>query len=187
MADQEKERILEHSYDGIQEYDNPMPRWWVIMFWLTIVFSIIYALNIRGSGVGSGAGRIADYESEMAAFRTANPEPVAPDTVALMAAVADADEVREGAAIFVKNCSACHGADGGGIIGPNLTDDFWIHGGTIGEIGTIVTVGVLPKGMPPWGKMLKPDELAEVIAYVWTLHGTTPAKPKAAEGTLVTR
>lgn len=187
MADQEQDRILEHSYDGIQEYDNPMPRWWVIMFWVTIVFAIGYALNVRGTGVGTGAGRIADYESEMAAFRTAHPEPVAPDPAALMAAVASADEVREGQAIYAKNCVACHGPDGGGIIGPNLTDDFWIHGGKIEEIGATVTVGVLAKGMPPWGKILQPKQLEEVIAYVWTLHGTTPAKPKAAEGNLVAR
>lgn len=183
--DQEKDRILEHSYDGIQEYDNPMPRWWVTLFWATIVFAVGYGLGV--SGFGRGPGRVADYESEMAAFRTAHPEPVAPDSAALMAMVADADELAEGKAIFTKNCVACHGPDGGGLIGPNLTDDYWIHGGRIGEIGVTVTAGVLAKGMPPWGKILKQEDLEKVVAYVWTLHGTTPAKPKAPDGILVTR
>ncbi len=186
MADEKpKDQLLEHSYDGIQEYDNPMPRWWVITFWATIIFAVAYALNLGGIGVG--AGRIAAYEREMAEFRAAHPAVKAPDPAALLAAVANADEVKEGKAIFTKNCTACHGPDGGGIIGPNLTDDYWIHGGKIEEIGATVTAGVLAKGMPTWGKILKPKEVEEVVAYVWTLHGTTPAKPKAPEGQLVPR
>jgi cytochrome c oxidase cbb3-type subunit 3 len=183
--DTEKDHLLEHSYDGIQEYDNPMPRWWVITFWVTIVFAVAYALNI--GGIGLGAGRIAAYDAEMAAFRKAHPEIKAPDPAALLAAVANPDELKEGKAIFAKNCVACHGLDGGGIIGPNLTDDYWIHGGRIEQIGATVTTGVPAKGMPTWGKILKPKEVEEVVAYVWTLHGTTPAKPKAPEGLLVAR
>ena len=183
--DQPKDKLLEHSYDGIQEYDNPMPRWWVITFWATIIFAVAYALNIGGIGVG--AGRIAAYEQEMSEFKAAHPDAKAPDPAALLAAVANADEVKEGKAIFTKNCIACHGPDGGGVIGPNLTDDYWIHGGKIEEIGATVTAGVAAKGMPTWGKILKPKEVEEVVAYVWTLHGTTPAKPKAPEGQLVPR
>ena len=183
--DQPKDKLLEHSYDGIQEYDNPMPRWWVITFWATIIFAVAYALNIGGIGVG--AGRIAAYEQEMSEFKAAHPDAKAPDPAALLAAVANADEVKEGKAIFTKNCIACHGPDGGGVIGPNLTDDYWIHGGKIEEIGATVTTGVPAKGMPTWGKILKPKEVEEVVAYVWTLHGTTPAKPKAPEGLLVPR
>src|SRR5512140_3227696 len=95
--DTEKDHLLEHSYDGIQEYDNPMPRWWVITFWATIIFAVAYALNVGGIGVG--AGRIAAYDAEMAAFRAAHPENKAPDPAALLAAVADPDEVKEGKAI----------------------------------------------------------------------------------------
>jgi cytochrome c oxidase cbb3-type subunit 3 len=186
MADEKpKDQLLEHSYDGIQEYDNPMPRWWVITFWVTIIFAVAYALNIGGIGVG--AGRIAAYEREMAEFQAAHPAVKAPDPAALLAAVANTDELKEGKAIFTKNCTACHAPDGGGIIGPNLTDDYWIHGGKIEEIGATVTAGVPAKGMPTWGKILKPKEVVEVVAYVWTLHGTTPAKPKAPEGLLVPR
>jgi cytochrome c oxidase cbb3-type subunit 3 len=181
----DKDRLLEHSYDGIQEYDNPMPRWWVLMFWATIIFAPVYMFDIGGLGIGPG--RVAVYEKDMAAFKLAHPDVVAPDPAALMAAVADANEVTEGKAIFTKNCTACHAADGGGIIGPNLTDDYWIHGGKIEEIGATVVAGVAAKGMPTWGKILKPKEISEVVAYVWTLRGTTPAKAKAPEGQLVAR
>lgn len=183
--DRSKDHLLEHSYDGIEEYDNPMPRWWVITFWATIVFAVAYALNL--GGIGAGPGRIAAYEEDMAAFRAAHPEANAPDPAALLAAVADPAAVAEGKAIFAKNCIACHGSDGGGVIGPNLTDDYWIHGGKIEEIGAIIVAGVPAKGMPTWGKILNPKEVEEVVAYVWTLRGTIPAKPKAPEGQLVAR
>jgi cytochrome c oxidase cbb3-type subunit 3 len=182
----EKDHLLEHSYDGIQEYDNPMPRWWVTSFWATIIFAVAYALGIGGIGVG--AGRIADYEKDMAAFRLAHPlgsANVAPEV--LMALVNDPAAVASGKAIFAKNCVPCHGVDGGGIIGPNLTDDYWIHGGRIEQIHATIFSGVLVKGMPTWGKLLKPVDVQRVTAYVWTLHGTTPAKPKAPQGVLEPR
>lgn len=182
----EKDRLLDHSYDGIQEYDNPMPRWWVICFVATILFAIVYGFNIGGLGIGQG--RIADYEKDMAAFRLAYPLGSADvDPAVLMALVNDPAKVALGKAIFAKNCSPCHAVDGGGVIGPNLTDDYWIHGGRIEQIHATIFNGVLAKGMPPWGKLLKPDDVNEVAAYVWSLHGTTPAKPKAPQGDLVPR
>ncbi len=186
MADETKDRLIEHSYDGIQEYDNPMPRWWVLTFWATIIFAIVYALNIFGIGIGQG--RIAAYEADMAAFRAAHPAPVADVTPeALLGLAGSATEVSEGKAVFEKNCAACHVADGGGLIGPNLTDDYWIHGGGIGEIHATIAGGVLDKGMPAWGKQLQPDEINAVTVYVWTLHGTTPANPKEPQGELAPR
>ena len=182
----ERDRIIEHSYDGIQEYDNPMPRWWVLTFWGTIVFSVLYVLNV--GGMGTNGGRIAAYEKDMAAFRAAHPAPSGPTSPdRLLALTKDTHEVDEGKKIFARNCAACHSPDGGGLVGPNLTDDAWIHGGRIEDINATITNGVLAKGMPPWGKMLKPEEVDEVTAYVWSLHGTTPAKPKAAEGVVVKR
>ncbi len=186
MADQSKDRLIEHSYDGIQEYDNPMPRWWVLTFWATIVFSGVYALNVFG--IGTGKGRIADYEADMAAFRAAHPAPAADITPeALLALVGNPTEVAEGKRVYGTTCAPCHVADGGGMIGPNLTDDYWLHGGTIGEIHHTIVTGVLDKGMPAWGKSLGADELNAVTAYVWTLHGTTPAAPKEPQGELVPR
>ena len=182
----EKDRLIEHSYDGIQEYDNPMPAWWVFTFWITIVFSIFYYINPANLGVGKGSE--AEYAADMAEFRAAHPEHTAGgDVPTLLAATKRPEEVAQGKIVYVARCAVCHAADGGGVIGPNLTDDAWLHGGSIDSIyGTIVN-GVLAKGMPAWGKILKSDEVEEVVAYVWTLHGTTPAKPKEPQGVVVPR
>ncbi len=180
------DRLTGHEYDGIQEYDNPMPAWWVFTFWVTIVFSIFYYINPWN--IGAGKGWDVEYAEDMAAFRAAHPENLGGGNVAaLMATVARPSEVAEGKKIYVGKCAACHAADGGGIIGPNLTDNAWLHGGTIDSIYMTVNNGVLAKGMPAWGKLLKAEELEEVVAYVWTLRGTTPTKPKAPEGQVVTR
>lgn len=182
----DKDRLLEHQYDGIQEYDNPMPRWWVISFWATIVFSVVYALNL--GDIGSGEGRIAEYEADMVAWRAAHPDEVQRLGAAeLLAAADDPGTVAEGREIFARNCAACHAADGGGGIGPNLADGHWIHGGQIDDLGRVITEGVLAKGMPEWGRILTPREVTAVTAYVWQLAGTTPAAPKDPEGDLVER
>ncbi|MES2176693.1 MAG: cbb3-type cytochrome c oxidase N-terminal domain-containing protein [Gemmatimonadota bacterium] len=182
----EMDRLIEHSYDGIQEYDNPMPRWWVLTFWGTIIFSVLYALNV--GGMGTNGGRIAAYEKDLAAARAAHPAPSGPTSPdQLLALTKDSHEVGEGKKVFAKNCASCHRPDAGGLIGPNLTDDVWLHGGKIDEINATITNGVLAKGMPPWGKMLAPREVDEVTAYVWSLHGTTPVNPKAPEGVAVVR
>jgi cytochrome c oxidase cbb3-type subunit III len=177
----QNDRLVDHSYDGIQEYDNPMPRWWVTVFWLTIVFSILYYVNPMG--MGRGHGMMADYNADMAAFRALHPQNTGGgDPVQLLAAAKKPFEVSQGKILFSAKCAACHAADGGGAIGPNLTDNAWLHGGAIDSIYATVSNGVLAKGMPAWGKLLKPDELEEVVAYVWTLRGTTPAKPKEPQG-----
>ncbi|MEI6740297.1 MAG: cbb3-type cytochrome c oxidase N-terminal domain-containing protein [Gemmatimonadaceae bacterium] len=178
----EEDRLLEHEYDGIREYDNPMPRWWLLTFAGTIVFAVIYYFNV--GPIGNGKGRIADYEASLAAAAAAHPAPTAPTMTPeqLLALAADHEAMEEGQKTFTTNCAACHRADGGGLIGPNLTDDAWIHGGTITDIYTTVTKGVLEKGMPSWEKVLKPQQLAEVVAYVTTLKGTHPANPKAPQG-----
>jgi cytochrome c oxidase cbb3-type subunit III len=184
MSDQD--RLIEHSYDGIQEYDNPMPRWWVTMFWATIIYAGLYLLNL--GGMGEGEGRIAQYEASVAAAVAARP-PEAPTLTpeALLALAEDPAHVAAGKEDFTKYCVACHAADGGGLIGPNLTDNAWIHGGRIEEIHATIVAGVLAKGMPAWGQMLTPAEVDDVTTYVWSLHGTTPAAPKAPEGEVVDR
>lgn len=178
------DRMLEHEYDGIREYDNPMPRWWLLTFAGTVIFSVIYYFNV--GPVGNGKGRIADYEADMKAFAAAHPAPTGGTSVEkLLALAANPEELEEGKEAFTKNCVACHAADGGGGIGPNLADNYWIHGASMDSIYSIVSNGVLAKGMPPWGKVLKPEDLDRVVAYVSTLKGTTPAAPKAPQGTLV--
>jgi cytochrome c oxidase cbb3-type subunit III len=178
------DRVMEHEYDGIKEYDNPMPRWWLGTFAGTIIFSGIYLLNV--GPVGNGKGRIADYEDDMKAFALAHPAPTGGPTVdKLLALVADKESTEEGKEAFAKNCIACHAVDGGGGIGPNLTDNYWIHGSALDSVYAVVNNGVLEKGMPPWGKVLKPKDLERVVAYVASLRGSTPAAPKAPQGVLV--
>lgn len=152
-----QDKLLDHTYDGIQEYDNPMPRWWLLTFAGTIIFSVIYVMNI--GPVGNGKGRIADYEADMAAFAKAHPAPTGGDMNAdqLLAIAKDHEELEEGKKTFTAYCASCHAPDGGGLIGPNLTDTYWLHGGTITDIYKTVTNGVLEKGMPPWARRSSPS------------------------------
>jgi cytochrome c oxidase cbb3-type subunit 3 len=186
MPNQEKQdHLLDHNYDGIQEFDNPMPRWWVYIFWATIGFSALYWINIPG--IGSGKGRIANYDRDMAAAaaaeakrRAEHPAETSPEQLAAL--TKDAAALATGKQVFAQNCSACHRFDGGGQIGPNLTDEYWIHGAALEQIHKTVADGVLEKGMPPWSKVLKREQLDAVVAYVATLKGTNPPDGKAPQG-----
>jgi cytochrome c oxidase cbb3-type subunit 3 len=180
-----EDRLLDHEYDGIREYDNPMPRWWIWLFWATILFAVLYWLNVPG--IGSGRGRIANYEREMAGaaakFGARGPAPGrGPSDAQLSALSRDPAQRAHGRTVFETNCVPCHRADGGGVIGPDLTDDYWIHGGRPTQILHTITAGVLDKGMPAWGATLKPADLPAVAAYVMSLHGSHPAAPKAPQG-----
>jgi cytochrome c oxidase cbb3-type subunit 3 len=184
MAKQPEDRLLDHDYDGIREYDNPMPRWWLWIFYATIIFVPFY--YFAPSPFGEGDGVVAEYEADMAAYRAAHP-PEAATAVALSddeyrQRASDAAVVAEGKQVYTTNCAACHRADGGGLIGPNLTDDAWIHGATPNAIHRTIVDGVLEKGMPPWGRILRPEQVDAVTAYVISLHGTNPPTPKAPEG-----
>ena len=182
MSDKEDDHLLDHSYDGIQEYDNPLPTWWKLIFYATILVVPLYYWDPLGIGVGPGREKV--YEQELAAFAAAHPQNAGPSVSneQFVAMSKDPAQVVEGKAVFATTCVSCHRPDGGGLIGPNLTDDFWIHGGTPTEIHTVITEGVLAKGMPPWGKMLKPEQVDAVTAYVISIHGSSPANPKAPEG-----
>jgi cytochrome c oxidase cbb3-type subunit 3 len=180
-APENDSHLIEHSYDGIQEYDNPLPRWWVYLFYATIVFAVLYYANVPGIGVGDG--RIASYNADVAAWKVAHPQPtggIAPELLAALAT--DPAAMTAGKQVFATNCIPCHRADGGGVIGPNLTDQYWIHGGTLAEIHKTIDEGVLVKGMPNWGKLLKPEQVNAVTVYVSSLKGSNPANPKAPEG-----
>lgn len=180
-----QDRVLEHEYDGIREYDNPMPRWWLMSFAGTIVFSVVYMFNV--GPVGNGKGRIADYEAEVAAQAALHPTAVvAISDDVLRADAKNAAVVAEGKKVFSTSCASCHGPEGGGIIGPNLVDEYWLHGGKPSEIYKTVAEGVLAKGMPPWSKMLKPDQVKAVVVYITSIAGSHPANPKAPQGTIPT-
>jgi cytochrome c oxidase cbb3-type subunit III len=178
----DEDRLLDHSYDGIQEYDNPMPRWWVWGFWATIIFAVAY--YFMPAPFGEGPGNVASYEADVAAFKASQPEPTGPvvSDEQLLALVADPSQIAAGKVVYDANCQACHRPDGGGLIGPNLTDDAWIHGGAPSQIHTTVSQGVLAKGMPAWDRLLKPEQVNAVTAYVISLKGTNPKDAKAPEG-----
>ncbi len=182
--EQEKDIIMDHNYDGIRELDNVLPPWWVYLFYGTIVFSVIYLVRFHIAGDYTQA---EEYEQEVAAARIAIEEYkktakdlVDANTVEFLSEAAD---LAAGEKIFTTNCVACHMADGGGGIGPNLTDEHWILGGGIKNIFTTVSEGGRDgKGMIAWKQSLKPLEIAQVSSYIITLQGTTPANPKAPEG-----
>ena len=184
--EEEGEIILDHNYDGIRELDNDMPPWWVYMFYATIVFGVIYLARYH---VFNGVGQNMEYEIEVAEAQLAIDEykKNAKDLVDINTVefLADASDLKAGKAIFESNCVACHMADGGGGIGPNLTDPYWILGGGIKNIfQTISEGGRDGKGMIAWKQTLKPLEMAQVSSYVLTMEGKVPANPKEAQGEL---
>lgn len=181
---EEDEIILDHNYDGIKELDNNLPPWWVYGFYATILFGVIYLVRFH---VFNDYNQTEEYETEVAealvaieAYKKTAKDLVDINTVVLLT---DAADIAAGKAIFTTNCVACHKADGGGGIGPNLTDPNWILGGGIKNVfKTISEGGRDGKGMVAWKQTLKPAEMAQVASYVITLGGTTPAEPKEAQG-----
>ena len=182
--EEEGEIILDHNYDGIKELDNKLPPWWLYGFYITIVFAGVYLARYH---VFQGNDQATEYEIEMEEARLAIEEykKTAKDLVdaSTVELLTEASDLNAGKAIFEVSCVACHKADGGGGIGPNLTDEYWILGGGISNVfNTISEGGRAGKGMVPWKTELKPSEIAQVASYVLSFQGTTPAEPKAAEG-----
>lgn len=181
MSDSDRDRLISHGYDGIQEYDNPLPGWWVWIFWVTIVFSIGYWAYYQ---IGPGPSIVAQYEAEEEIAEQRRPRVVASAVTdaSLAALEKDAAAMAKAKEIFATRCMPCHGDRGQGIVGPNLTDEYWLHGGRLTEIYALISEGVPEKGMVPWKTQLSPAEIAAMAAYVGTLRGTNPPNPKAAEG-----
>lgn len=185
-VEQEDEIILDHNYDGIKELDNNLPPWWVYSFYITMIFGVIYMIRFH---VFNDYTQTEEYKTEVAEAKIAIEEykKTAKDLVDVntVMLLTDAADLSAGKAIFATNCVACHKADGGGGIGPNLTDKYWILGGGIKNIfRTISEGGRDGKGMVAWKQTLKPAEMAQVASYIVTLEGTTPAEPKEAQGEL---
>lgn len=181
---EERDIELDHNYDGIKELDNQLPPWWLYSFYISIVFAVGYMFYYHAF---NGDNQVAEFEQEMASAKIAIEEyrKTAKDLIdaKTVVAVTDPAEIEKGAELFKINCSACHAGDGGGGIGPNLTDDHWILGGGVKNIfNTISEGGRSGKGMIAWKSNLKPSEIQQVASYILTLHGTNPAQPKEAEG-----
>ncbi|QTE24005.1 cbb3-type cytochrome c oxidase N-terminal domain-containing protein [Polaribacter cellanae] len=183
-VDQEEDIILDHNYDGIRELDNSLPPWWVYMFYATIIFAVVYLVRFE---VLDGDSQIVEYDKAVAEakrevnkYRATATDLITADNVTLLT---DAKDLARGKAIFNLNCASCHLADGGGQIGPNLTDEYWILGGGIKNVfNTVHNGGRDGKGMIAWDKTLKAADIAKVASYVISLQGTTPANAKAPQG-----
>jgi len=179
--------VMDHNYDGIKELDNHLPPWWKWLFYVTIIWGVIYFLayhvfNSFPLSTSEYNTEVASANEQMQKMNTANPN--AKIDEATVEATADATMLENGKTTFLNTCSSCHRKDGGGDIGPNLTDEYWKHGGSIKNIFKVVTNGVPGTNMVPWGSVMSPEAIRNVSSYVLTLQGTNPANPKKPEGDL---
>ncbi len=184
--EKEEEIVLDHNYDGIRELDNNLPPWWLYGFYASVIFAFIYLAKYH---IFDGTTQTEEYTQEMAEAKAAVEEykKNAADLIDAntVEELTDAADLKAGQAIFESKCFACHKIDGGGGIGPNLTDDYWINGGGIKNVfHTISEGGRAGKGMVAWKSELKPKEIAQVASYVLSLHGKQPADPKEPQGEL---
>ncbi len=184
-VESERDIMLDHDYDGIKELDNKLPPWWVWGFYFTIAWGFGYLVYFH---VMSGPRQVDEFKTEMAqkaavkeAYLAANAMSIDENSVTLLT---DEAALAAGKKIFTENCASCHANDGGGLVGPNFTDAYWIHGGGIGDVFGVIKYGVLDKGMIPWQETLNPLQMQHVASYVLSLQGTTPAAPKEPQGTL---
>ena len=181
-----EDQLLDHEYDGIREYDNPLPRWWVWMWAGSAVFSIAYFFHYHISGNGQSVA--AAYEADMQEARANEAkaslaQPVSEESLGKL--MSDAALMGDAKALFGLRCAPCHGDKAQGVIGPNLTDNAWIHGkGSLADIFGVINEGVLAKGMPAWGRQLSPFEVRKLAAYVGTTRGRA-VPGKAPEGTVI--
>ncbi len=181
----EKDKLIEdHEYDGIKELNNPLPGWWLMTFYITVVFAVIYFAYYQFFGgptldqeLAKNLKAIESTRMEAEKAKGVKPEK---DLIAL---VNNKEILAQGKAEFTSKCSPCHGNNGQGIIGPNLTDDYWIHGdGKISSIIKIINSGVPDKGMPTWGGVIPPELIEKVAVYIYSLHGTHPEGAKPPQG-----
>jgi len=185
---EENDLLLEDEYDGIKELDNPTPAWFMYLFYATILFAVGYLLNYHV--FGTGQLQYAEYKTEMAqadaakkVYLSHQANQVDENTVKL---VTDPTVLASGQTIFKTTCSPCHGINGQGVVGPNLTDDYWLHGNKINDLFKTIKYGVPAKGMPTWEKQLSPKQISDVANYVKSLHGTNPPGAKEPQGTKMT-
>jgi cytochrome c oxidase cbb3-type subunit 3 len=178
-----EDQLLDHNYDGIQEYDNPLPTWWVTMFWISIVFAVFYTVYYH---YGHGKLAVEAYNEDMVAFYELQAEQLLAmgeiKESTLLDLMEDDSMMATGASLFASKCAQCHGNKGEGNIGPNLTDEYWLHGGKLTDIYYTVTEGVPSKGMLAWKNQLGPAEILSVSAFVGSLRGSDPSPAKEPQG-----
>jgi cytochrome c oxidase cbb3-type subunit 3 len=185
----EKEAAImtDHDYDGIRELDNSLPPWWKYGFYLTIVWACAYLVHYHVTKGGPDSlteynNQLVQAEADMAEYRKKAANLVDETNVKLLT---DATEISKGKEIFEKNCTTCHGPQAQGAqVGPNLTDDYWLHGGDVKDVFKTIKFGVQGKGMKSWKSDLTPAMIAEVTSYIKSLQGTNPPNAKAPEGAI---
>jgi cytochrome c oxidase cbb3-type subunit 3 len=178
MSNDPKEPLLlDHNYDGIQELDNNLPRWWVWLFYITIAFAAVYLLYFHV--LCAGDLQAAEYDKEMKAGTAIKGAAMTTfeASIPTLTPSTDAAVLDNGRQIYTKLCAPCHRADGGGLVGPNLTDSYWIHGSNFTDNVSLIWQGVPAKGMITWKNYLKPQDINSVASYIYTLRGAKLATP----------
>jgi cytochrome c oxidase cbb3-type subunit III len=182
--ERESEIIMGHSYDGIRELDNRLPPWWVNMFILTIIWAVGYMFYYHWSSNEWSSD--LEYQTEMERAKKEVAMAVAGQAASIdessVTALTDSGALGEGETIYKSVCAACHGQKGEGTVGPNFTDEYWIHGGGIKNLFKVIKYGVPEKGMISWQAQLKPADMQKVASYILTLKGSNPPNPKAPQG-----
>lgn len=176
-------KLLDHNYDGIQEFDNSLPKWWLYGFYFTMVFSVAYMAYYHFAGGPSSA---QEYDQQVsAAAEQAEKIAANQPPPAALALLTDAASLAAGKQMFEgeQACASCHKADGGGLVGPNLTDNLWIHGCSFDDVVKSIQTGFADKGMPAYGNGTKisDEKVAQLASYVMSLKGTNPPDAKAAD------
>ena len=184
--EKEGDITLDHNYDGIRELDNHLPPWWVNMFILTIIWAVGYMWFYHWGGTGLNQDdeyktEVAEAKKEIAIALAGKANSV---DEASVTALTDSGALGEGELTFKSLCAACHGQKGEGLVGPNFTDEYWIHGGGIKNVFKTIKYGVPDKGMIAWAAQLKPADMQKVASYILTLKGTNPPNPKAPQGVI---
>jgi cytochrome c oxidase cbb3-type subunit 3 len=180
--------ILEDEYDGIKELNNPTPAWFMYLFYITIIFGIGYLLiyhvfNAAPLQYEEYKNEMAMAAKEKAAYLAKSADKVDENTVKL---TTDPAVLAAGKEVFTSRCAACHGDKGQGMVGPNLTDDYWLHGNKISDVFKTIEYGVQSKGMPTWESQLTPKQISDVANYIKSIHGSNPANPKEPQGEKIT-
>lgn len=184
-VDREEEIMTDHEYDGIKELDNHLPPWWVWLGYLTILFAIVYSTYYWFTDIGKTQEQeyIAEMEYAKSQKEAAKAKLKSEFDETNVVVITDVDKIAEGKKIYDANCIACHLADGGGSVGPNLTDKFYIHGSTSTDMYMVIKNGVIEKGMLSWKDKFSPYQIQNVVSYIKSeIEGTTPTTPKDPQG-----
>ena len=185
----EHEVATDHEYDGIRELDNRLPPWWLYGFYVTILFGVVYLINYEVLGTGKHQdeefqAEMMQAEEDVKVYLASLGDLIDETNVTLATEAAD---INAGKAIYDANCAVCHAADGGGGVGPNFTDKYWLHGGDMPAIFSTIKYGVPSKGMIAWEAQLSPKKMQQVASYIYSFEGKTSANPKEPQGELFER